>query len=86
MTNLFVMDREGKRLGCTFKMQEFWKCIGCVLSAVNYGKKGNRIWSETQKSFCRMTPTKLGRYVRENTNLYKLCCDHYHHVYIYACH
>ena len=32
------------RLVRPFIRQEFWKCIGCILSAVTYGKKGHNIW------------------------------------------
>ena len=38
--NRFTMDGGGKRSASTFKRQEFWKCIGFILSAVTYGKKG----------------------------------------------
>ena len=37
--NHVTMDGGGKRLVCPFKRQEFWKCIGCILSAVTYGNK-----------------------------------------------
>ena len=32
-----------------------------------------------------MKPPKIQRDVRGNTDLYKLCCAHYHHFNIYAC-
>ena len=50
MKNRFTIDGGGKRLVCPFKRQYFWKCIGCVLSAVNYDKKGQKLWSEIQKA------------------------------------
>ena len=53
----FTMDGGGKRLFCPFKRQEFWKCIGCVLWEVNYGKKGHTIWSKIPKYSCRVAPT-----------------------------
>ena len=35
----------GKRqLVHPFRRQERWKCIGCILSAVTYGKKRHNIW------------------------------------------
>ena len=27
-----------------FRSQEFCKCIGCILSAVNYGNKVHKLW------------------------------------------
>ena len=39
MNNCFTSNGVGKRLVNPFKSQEFWKCIGCILSAVTYGKK-----------------------------------------------
>ena len=39
MKNSFMMDGGGKIWVGTFKRQEFWKYIGCVLSEVNYSKK-----------------------------------------------
>ena len=78
--NRFTMDAGGKRIVCPFRSQEFWKCIDYVLSEVTYGKKGHNIWSD------RAEPTKLRRDVCGNNDLYKVCCDHYCHFYIYACH
>ena len=80
------MYEGGKRLVHPLKRQELWKCIGCILLEVTYGKKGQRIWSEIPKDSCRMEPTKLRIYVRLKTDLYKVCCDNYPHFYIYACH
>ena len=71
MKNRFTMNVGGKRLVRLFKNQEFWKYIGCVISAVTYEKKGHKIWSEIPKDFCSITPTKLRRYFIGNTNLYK---------------
>ena len=86
MKNCVTMDGGGKRLVRPFKRQEFWKCIGCILSAVKYGKKGHKLWSEIPKASSRMTTPKIRRYVRGNTDLYEVCCAHYCHFYIYACH
>ena len=68
MKNRFTMDGGGKWFVCPFERNEFWKCIGCVILAVTYGKK---LHSEIPKPFCRMAPTKLQKYFRGNTNLYK---------------
>ena len=32
------------RLVHPFRRQEIWKFIGCIISAVTYGKKGHNIW------------------------------------------
>ena len=46
MKNHVTMGEGGKRKFCNFRRQEFWKCIGCVLSEVTYGKKIHNLWSE----------------------------------------
>ena len=84
--NRYMMNGGGKRLVRTFKRQELWECIGCIILVVTYGKKGHKLWSEIPKASCRMAPLKLRRYVRGTTNLYKVCCAHYCHFYINACH
>ena len=33
-----------------FRRKEFWKCIGCIISAVTYGNKGHNVWGGTQVS------------------------------------
>ena len=86
MKNSFTMDGGGKQKFSPFRRQEFWKCIGYILSTVTYGNKGHKIWSETPKSFGRTAPNKLKRDVRGNTDLYRVCCYHYRHFYTYACH
>ena len=84
MKNHVTMDGGGKCLVRPFRRQDIWKCIGFVPSTVTYGKRGHILWSEIPKGFCRSAPTKLRRDVRVNTNLYKVCCDHYRHFYICA--
>ena len=44
MKNRLMMSGRKKRLVITFTRQEFWKCIGLILSAVTYEKKGHNIW------------------------------------------
>ena len=83
--NRFTMDEGVKRLFSPLKRQEFWKFIGCILLEFTYGKKGHKRFSEITKYFCRMVPPKLRRDVRGNTNLYRVCCAHYCHFYIYDC-
>ena len=51
MKNRVILNGGGKRQVKNFTRQEFWKCIGCNLSAVTYGKKGRKIWSEVSKGF-----------------------------------
>ena len=86
MKNCVTMGGGRKCIARTFRRQEFWKCIVCVLLSVTYGKKRHKVWSELPKYFGEKAPTKLQRYVGGNTNLYKLCCDLYRPFYIYACH
>ena len=86
MKNCLMMSEENKRLVLPFRRQEFWKCIGYVLSSVTCGKKGHNIWSEIPKYFGNKTPTKPQKYVCGNTDLYKVCCDFYRPFYIYDCH
>ena len=50
MKNRVTMDGGGKQIVRTFRRQDLWKCIGCILSAVTYGRKGHKIWSELQKN------------------------------------
>ena len=51
MNNIFTMDGGGKRPVRTFRRQEFWKCIGCVLQEVTYGNKGHKLLSEMKNLF-----------------------------------
>ena len=59
MKNRVTVGEGGERIVRPFRRQEFWKCIGCVILKVTYGKKVHKLWSETPKYFVRMTPTKL---------------------------
>ena len=43
MKNRFMMNGGGKRSVRPFKSQEFWKCIGCVLSTVTYRNKVHKL-------------------------------------------
>ena len=49
MNNPVTLNGGGKRQVKKFTRQEFWKCIGCILSAVTYGKRGCKLWSEVSK-------------------------------------
>ena len=80
-----TFNGKGKQQVQKFKRQELYKCIGCLLSAVTYGKKGRKLWSELPKGFGKYDNLTLRRDVCGTTNLYKLCCDHYLRLYIYAC-
>ena len=86
VNNRVTMNGEGKQLVRPFKSQVFWKCIGCILSEVTYGKKGHKLWSEIPKSFGKMENPKLQRDVRGNTNLYKGMLCSLSSFYIYASH
>ena len=84
--NRYTMDGGGKRLFRHLKRQEFCKFVGCIISEVIYGNKVHKLWIDMSKASCRITPPKLQIDVNGNTDLYKLCCDHYRHFYIYTCH
>ena len=43
MKNRVTLNGGGKWQVKKFTRQEFWKCIGCILSAVTYGKKGRNL-------------------------------------------
>ena len=47
--------------------------------------KGTSFGVKDQNHVCRIALTKLQRYDRVNTYLYKECCDHLCCFYIYAC-
>ena len=85
MKNCVTLNGGGKRQVKKFKRQELWKFIGCILSAVIYGKKGRKLWSELLKGFGKYDNLTLQRDVYGTTDLYKVCCAHYRHLYIYAC-
>ena len=72
--NCYTMNGGGEWLVRPFKRREFLKFIGCILLEVNYGNKGHKIWSEIPKYSGKIARTKLQRYVRGKTNLYKVCC------------
>ena len=86
MKNGFTSDQGRKQSVRLFKRQEFWKYISFILSAVKYGEKGRKFWSEVTKYFGKYENPKLRRDVCGTTDLYKVCCDHYRHLYIYAFH
>ena len=67
----------GKRIVRPVRRQDLWKCIGCVLSEVIYGNKGQKLWIELPKHYGKMEPTKPQIYFDGNTNLYKVCHDIY---------
>ena len=79
MKNRFTVNGGGKRLVRPFGKHKFWKFIGCVISAVTYGEKEHKLWSEISKRLCRTEPTKLQRYFREHTDVNEVCCDQYPH-------
>ena len=84
MKNHVDVGRGRKRIVCPFKSQELCKCVGCILSVVNYRKKGQKVCSEITKQYGKMEPTKLKRDVCGNTNLYEVFCYLYCTFYIHA--
>ena len=51
MKNRVALNGGGKRQVKKFTRQEFWKYIECILSAVTYGQKGHKLWSEVSNGF-----------------------------------
>ena len=84
MKNHVILNGGGKRQVKKFTMQEFWKCIGCILSAVTYGKKGYNLWSEVSKGVGKHDNLTLRRDVRGTTDLQKVCCALICHLFFYA--
>ena len=84
LKNRFTVDVGGKLIFRPFIRKEFCKCICCILLEVTCGKKGHKLWGEIPTSFGRTASTNLRRDVCGNTDLYKVCCDHDRHFYIYA--
>ena len=81
MKNRVTLNGGGKRQVKNFTRQEFWKCIGCILSAVTYGKKGHKLWSEVSKGVGKYYNMKLRRDVCGTTYLHKVCCAHYCYLF-----
>ena len=82
MKNRVTLNGGGKRQVKKFTRQEIWKCIGCILSAVTYGKKGRKLWSEVYKGVGKNYNLTLRRDVCGTTYLYKVCCAHYRHFFL----
>ena len=43
MDSLLTVDEGGKRIVCPFISRELWKCIGCVILKVTYGKNDKNL-------------------------------------------
>ena len=43
----------------SFLRKELWKCIGCIISSVKYGKKGHKLWGTNSIFFVKTPQTKL---------------------------
>ena len=84
MKNRVTLNGGGKRQVKKCTRQEFWKCIGCILSDVTYGKKGRKLWSEVYKGIGKYENMTVKRDVLGTTNLHKVCCAHYRHLFLYA--
>ena len=83
MKNRVTLNGGGKCQVKKFTRQEFWKCIGCILSAVTYGKKGHNLWSEVSKGFGKHENQTLRRDVCGTTDLHKVCCALIRHLFFY---
>ena len=60
-----------------FSNNDFWKYIGCIISAFTYGKEGYTIWkSTTRRDGCKAA-CKIDREVRGKIDLLKVSCTLY---------
>ena len=84
MKNHVTLNGGGKRQVKKFIRKEFWKCIGCILSAVTYGKKGRNLWCEVSKGVGKYDNQTLRRDVCGTTDLHKVCCALIRHLFFYA--
>ena len=75
MKNRVILNGGGKRHVKNITRQEFWKCIGCILSAATYGKKVRKLWSEVSKDVGKHENQTLRRDVRGTTYLQKVVYD-----------
>ena len=62
-----------------FSKNEFWKCFGCIISEVAYGKKGHYIWGGNQTYVINKARTPIYICVHGKTDLLRVRCDIYHH-------
>ena len=72
------------RLVKIISKMEFWKCFGCIILAVIYGKKGCMIWEERHIYDAGKAPSPIDRDVSEKKDLLKVryCLYHYHYCYL----
>ena len=59
MKNSLMMSEVKKWLVRPFRRQEFLKFIGCILLAVTYGNKVQKLWSEVPNNFGKKPLNKL---------------------------
>ena len=81
MKNRVTLNGGWKRQAKKFTRQEFWKCIGCILSAATYEKKGSNLWSEVSKDVGKHENQTLRRDVRGTIDLQKVCCTLIRHFF-----
>ena len=84
MKNRVILNGGGKLQVKNFTRQEFWKFIGCILSAVTYEKKLCKLWSEVSKGVGKHDNQTIQRDVFGTTNLQKVCCALIRHLCFYA--
>ena len=70
--NVKVESSQGKSSG---------NVLGVFLSVIKCGKKGRQLQSEVRKGFGKYDNMTLRRVVLGTTNLHKVCCAHYRHLF-----
>ena len=72
MKNRVTLNGGGERQVKKFTRLDLWKCIGYILSAVTYGNKGRKLWSEVSKGVGKYKNLTLRRDVRGTNDLHKV--------------
>ena len=75
-----------RRLVRFFSINEFWKYIGCILSAVKFGKKGHTLRGVNLIINIRNGPCLISRDVCGKAYLLKLSCPLYRLYYSFLYH
>ena len=61
---------------CRFSSNEFWKNIGCLVSAPTFGLEGSRLWDKEEALNLIGKKRKI-RYIRVKVDLYEVCRSYF---------
>ena len=65
---------------------ELWKCIGCIILIVAYGKKGYKLWEINTKRDSHNAACLISRDVCVKIYLLEVSCPLYSLHYSFLCH